>query len=439
MPTDAAPIGPAPATGAPSAGTAGAGPRRPLPRFADDASRYGHYARMRRERPVERDPESGLWHAYRYAEVQEVLGEHTRFSSRTAFAPRPAPGGPGRGGGPEAAGVAGPPLGSFADSLINMDPPRHTRLRALVSRAFTPRAVAALEGTVAELARDLLNAVAPLGRMDVIADLAGPLPVIVIAGLLGVPASDRPLFKRWSDLLVGADGPDPAAGGAGPGGARAHAQAELVDYFRAAVRDKRRRPGDDVLSALLTAQPDGEDLSDAELFGFCTLLLVAGHETTTNLVGNGFLCLLQHPEAADRLRAEPALVPSAVEEVLRFSSPVQAMFRVAAADTELGGRAIRAGERVAAWIGSANRDESVFAEPERFEPARSPNRHLAFGTGVHFCLGAPLARMEGRIVLGEMLRRLRAPRLDPDEAPEWSPGFVRGVKRFPLRFEAIGG
>jgi cytochrome P450 len=402
--------------------------RRPLGRrFADDEERYAHYARQRAQSPVWRDEETGSWHVYRYADVQQVLTNHQAFASHRAF------GQGDRGGGasdPPPPQRPGPML--LAESLISSDPPRHTQLRALVNKAFTPRAVAALEPSIRALAREMLDRLAPTGRMDVMADLARPLPVTVIAQLLGIAVEDRAQFQKWSDDLVGSS--DAAA--EGDPEVRRRAQQALADYFRAVVADKRRRPGDDLISALLAARIDGEALQERELLAFCTLLLIAGHETTTNLIGNGFLCLLQHPEAHARLRADPALAASAVEEVLRFSSPVQALVRRTVKPLRLGGASLPADATVVPWIGSANRDEAVFPEPERFLLTRSPNRHLAFGAGIHFCLGAPLARLEGRLVLQAMVERLRDPELDAQGPLRWSPGFLRGLRRLPVRFRA---
>lgn len=397
-------------------------------RFETEAERFAHYARQRRERPVAQDGDNGFWAVYRYADVQRVLTEHTRFSSQFRA---------GRQAGlapvsPEDRDVENQ-AGALAASLIASDPPRHTQLRNLVNRAFTPRAVLALEATITDLTNELLDAAAPHGRMDVMTDLAEPLPVTVIASLLGIPLDDRERFKRWSDHLVGSS--EEVAGG--DLDARRRAQEELTDYFRAVIADKRRWPGDDLITALLAAAIDGVSLSEQDLLGFCVLLLIAGHETTTHLIGNGFLTLLEQPAALQRLQRQPELVPSAVEEVLRYRSPVQAMGRLAAVDTVLGGEQIRAGERVIAWLGSANRDEAVFPDPEHFDVARNPNRHLAFGHGVHFCLGAPLARLEGRIVMEALVRRLEAPQQESAGDAEFSLGFIHGLRHLPIRFAAV--
>lgn len=364
------------------------------------------YARMRRESPVHRDPAGGPWQVFRYADVQRVLSDHAAFSSRM-------------GGGREHA---------IGASLIAQDPPLHTRMRALVNQAFTPRAVARLQPRIAAIAADLLDRVADRGEMDLVADLAYPLPATVIAELLGIPAADQDRFKVWSDAVVAGG---QAAGGLGYG----EAQRQMAEYFFAILERRRREPGEDLLSALLAAEVDGRRLEPMEMLGFCVLLLVAGHETTTNLISNAALCFSEHPEVPERLRAEPAALPAVIEEVLRYRSPVQVMFRTVVGEVRLGDRVLRAGDRVAAWIGSANRDEEQFPDAARFDPARSPNRHLAFGHGVHFCLGAPLARLEAAEALGALLRRCRDVRLAPGTVlqPVVST-VVFGPRQLPLRF-----
>ncbi len=373
------------------------------------------YRMMRTSVPVARVPQGGMSLVFRYDDVQRVLSEHATFSSQA----RP------QGQMPQH------PLGA---SIISTDPPRHRQLRGLVSQAFTPRAVARLEPRIAEIVEQLLDEVVDRGEMDVIEDLAYPLPVIVIAELLGIPPADRATFKQWSDAVVtgarGAPGTDGLA-------QRAALQAEMNAYFARMIEERRRDPRDDLISGLLAAQIEGEHLSEMELLGFCSLLLVAGNETTTNLIGNAIMCFDEQPEAMERLRAQPALLPSAIEEVLRYRSPVQAMFRWVASDTELSGETLRQGERVIAFIGSANRDETQFPEADQFDIERTPNRHLAFGQGIHFCLGAPLARLEARIALRAMLERLRAIERVPGVELEALGGLVVfGVRNLPITFRA---
>ncbi len=365
------------------------------------------YAQMRREAPVARHPERGTWMVFGYGDVQRVLSDHAAFSSRM-------PGG----------GHA------IASSLIGQDPPHHTRLRALVTQAFTPRAVALLQPRIEAIVAALLDAAAARREVDLVADFAYPLPATVIAELLGIPAEDQLEFKRWSDAVV--------AGGGPAGGAGFHAaQQEMAAYFHRVLTERARRPGEDLISGLLAARLDGRSLEPMDLFGFCVLLLVAGHETTTNLLANAVQTLDEHPAVQSRLAADPAALPAAIEEVLRYRSPVQVMFRTAARDVELHGCRIGAGERVAAWIGSANRDGAQFPDPDAFEPARSPNRHLAFGHGIHFCLGAPLARLEARIALGALLGRFPELHLLPGSALEpVESTVVFGPRRLPVALSA---
>ena len=369
------------------------------------------YAVMRDHQPVFQQGEYGPWHVFRYDDVQRVLSDFETFSSQE-----------GRGG--------ADPLGV---SIISLDPPRHRQLRTLATQAFTPRAVAQLEPRIRAITNELLDVVQEQGHMDVIADLAYPLPVIVIAELLGIPAADRERFKVWSDAIVQGGQSEALAEAQAAMGANWYS--EMVDYFHHTIQARRQEPRDDLISALIAAQVDGQSLTMQELIGFCILLLVAGNETTTNLIGNTLLCFDEFPEAEAHLRAAPEGLPTALEEVLRYRSPVQMMYRVAIKDAELSGQRVPAGSPMIAWIGSANRDGRQFPEPDRFDIARTPNRHIGFGYGIHFCLGAPLARLEARVALTELLRRLRDLRRVPGVALEPLGGnIVYGVQRLPMTF-----
>ena len=374
---------------------------------------FPHYERMRETAPVFHDDHSGSWHVFRYDDVQRVLSEHARFSSRMG------------GDDPSETGQL------FASSLITADPPRHRQLRSLVTQAFKPKAVDGLAPRISQLTEELLEGIASLGTADLIQELAYPLPVIVISELMGVPADDRDRFKHWSDVVVsqtrsGAVNEDQHL-----------TNVEMTGYFLDLIEQRRSRPGNDLISNLLAAEIDGQKLSVAELLGFCSLLLVAGNETTTNLIGNAVLCFTEVPGTMERLRQEPSLLPQAIEEVLRFRSPVQSMYRVTVADTTLGDVQIPAGAPLVAWIGSANRDERQFERPARFDVDRSPNRHLAFGHGIHFCLGGPLARLEARIALEGILSRLPGLALAPGSRLErMDSTIVYGLKALPASWQA---
>jgi cytochrome P450 len=371
---------------------------------------FPRYEEMRRSEPVFLDEESGLWHVFCYDDVQRVLSEHATFSSRMG------------GTNPSETGQL------FAASLVNTDPPRHRQLRSLVTQAFTPRSVEALGPRISAITDELLDSAVAAGSMDLIEDLAYPLPVIVIAELMGIPAEDRNRFKQWSDAIVAYTRP----GAEQPGGAHQ----EMAGYFLDMIEQRRRQPGEDLISLLLAAEIDGQKLSVAELLGFCALLLVAGNETTTNLIGNAVLCFTEAPGTLERLAAEPELLPHAIEEVLRYRSPVQSMYRIAAADTTLRDRQIPADAPLVAWIGSANRDAEQFPDPDTFDVGRSPNRHLAFGQGIHFCLGAPLARLEARIALQAVISRLPGLALAPDAKLErMDSTIVYGLKELPVRWQ----
>jgi len=359
---------------------------------------------MRNEKPVYFDEQHRVWNVYRYEDVQRVLSDYTAFSSNFG-------------------GASAMPLDS---SLISTDPPRHRQLRSLVTQAFTPRTIELLEPRIRAITDQLLDEVAGTGAMDVVQQLAYPLPVIVIAELLGIPIEERDQFKKWSDAIVH-----------GVGEGQVNPQREMGDYFMRLIEERRRTPKQDLVSALLKAEIDGEKLTIVELLGFCVLLLVAGNETTTNLITNAILCFDEHPDALAHIQSDPSLLPGAIEEVLRYRSPVQSMFRSAIADTKLGDQTIQAGQRVVAWIGSANRDETQFPHAEQFDIRRTPNRHIAFGHGVHFCLGAPLARLEAKVVLRAMIERLPGLHCEAKQTLDPLPSsIVYGVRRLLVHFDA---
>jgi cytochrome P450 len=382
---------------------------------------FPRYRFMRETNPVYFDPQYHFWQVSRYDDVARVLSEYTSFSSEMGSA-RFSLNFEGDQGGEDSAGDQGDdPMSS---SMFNMDPPRHRQLRNLVTQAFTPRSIAQLSGRITTITNTLLDQVAATEHMDGIDDLAYPLPVIVIAEMLGIPQEDREQFKLWSDAVVGAS----ESGNGNP-------QAEMSNYFLDMIQQRNRERKDDLISALLDAQINGQHLNQREFLGFCILLLVAGNETTTNLIGNALLCFDEHPEVMEQLRAEPELLPGAIEEVLRYRSPVQFMYRRVVADVTLRGSHLRANQMVLALIGSANHDEAQFSNPESFDIRRAPNRHIAFGQGTHFCLGAPLARLEAKIALTLLLERfddIQRVRSVPLEAT--GADFAYGVKHLPITF-----
>ena len=316
-------------------------------------------------------------------------------------------------------------------SMLRVDPPDHTRLRSLVSRAFTPRTVESLRGRVECIVEQHLDAVADQGGMDVIASLAYPLPVIIIAELLGIPAEDHAKFKHWSDeailgMGVSTDDDNRRA---------RQAQRELRAYLEGIASVRRREPREDLLSAMLAAEQDGDRLTASELYETCELLLIAGHETTTNLIGNGLLALLQNPEQFETLRRDPSRIEHATEELLRYDSPVQATTRIVTEDTELGGKEIKAGQQLALLIGAANRDPEQFRDAERLDVTREDTKHAGFGHGIHFCLGAPLARIEAPTAFRAMIERFPDMKLDETITPRYKPNIIlRGLEQLPVRF-----
>jgi hypothetical protein len=352
---------------------------------------FPYYARLRRWDPVHREPD-GSYFLTRYDDVVAVYQDHHRFSSdkRVEFAPKFG---------------ASPLYEHHTTSVVFRDPPDHTRIRKLFAPAFTPRALAALEPRVERLVDGLLDRAAARGGLDVVEDFAAALPVALIGDMLGVPGDERGPLRGWSLAILGALEPAPGADRLGAGN---RAVEEFKDYLRRLVADRRRRPSTDpgeILSALLAAEDAGDRLTELELLHQCIFLLNAGHETTTNLIANAVVSLLEHPAEHARLRAAPGLLASAVEELLRYQSPNQLGNRRVVADVEVAGVPMPAGTLVTLGIGAANRDPAQFPDPDRLDLARAPNRHLAFITGIHACAGMWLARMEGRVAIGRLVAR----------------------------------
>jgi cytochrome P450 PksS len=334
---------------------------------------------------------------------------------------------------------AEPPLLTLLSRhMLNADGARHMRLRALVNKAFTTRMVEQIQEQIESVAHKLLAAVQAKGATDLIEAFAFPLPIIVIAELLGVPARDRNRFRAWSNALV-APTPDSARNQQKLNKSR-QLMEDFTSYLRAIFAARRAQPRDDLISSLLAAEEAGDVLSEDELFSMILLLIVVGHETSVNLIGNGTLALLQHPAAWRQLQSDPSLLPSAVEEMLRYDCPVErAPMRYAAEDVELGGVTIRRGDAVSVVLGSANRDPAHFAAPDTFEITRDPNRHLAFGHGIHYCLGAALARMEGRIAMQALMTQMPNLHLAiPDSQLRWrTHPIMRGLQRLPVAWTLL--
>lgn len=314
-------------------------------------------------------------------------------------------------------------------NMLTVDPPDHTRLRRLASKAFTPHTIEGLRPRIQQIADELLDAVQERGRMDLITDFAYPLPMTVISEMLGIPAADRNQFREWTRQLLSASLDPNQADNVGA------VLDKFVDYIKTLLSDKRAHPGDDITSGLVQAYDEGDQLSENELISTIWLLIVAGHETTVNLIGNGILALLQHPEQMRLLRSDPSLLPSAVEELLRYAGPVIIGSRLAAEDLTLHGKEIRKGEMVLVSLAGANVDPHHFSNPEALDITREENEHLAFGKGIHLCLGAPLARLEGQIAFGTLLRRL--PHLRLAVAPEqltYNRSTLRSLTSLPVLF-----
>ena len=366
------------------------------PRFISDP--YPLYARLRAE-GLRRDPLMQFWIATRYDDVAAVLRDPRFVRDVNKFIPADVS----RERLPAAIRSELCPIPEhLSQTMLLQDPPRHTRLRALVSAAFTPRAIADMHGRIQQISDELLDAVAARGEMDLIGDFAYPLPTIVIAEMLGVPIKDRDKLKVWSDEVSGLLTTTSTLAEDVRGAA---AMSALHHFFSATVAARRARSDNSLLSALVSAEAAGEKLSEMELYSNAILLLAAGHETTTNLIGNGIFALLQNPEQLRKLRDDSGLMPAAIEELLRYDSPAQWTGRTANEDVELHGTRIKRGEMIILGLGSSNRDPKYFSDPDRLDLARADNRHLSFGAGIHFCLGAALARMEGAIAIGTLLRR----------------------------------
>ena len=374
---------------------------------------FPFYAEIRERLPLMKDPQSGAWMILDYDGVKSALTAHQQFSSEMKHAGR---------GNPE--------------WIIFMDPPRQQRLRGLVSRAFTPKAIAELEPLIREISRRLLRKVAKRGEMELVEEYAAPLPMMVIAEMIGIPAGDWTRFRRWSDTILKLSYTVKADAQADEAITDyASLKGEMHPHLRAVIEERTAVPEDDLMTRLVQAEVDCQRLTESEIIGFIELLIVAGQETTSNLIVNAVLCLSEFPEQRARLKAEPALLGSAIEEVLRYRSPVQWLFRATTCDVEMHGQTIPKGALVIPLVGSANRDPRQFADPELFDVGRSPNAHIGFGHGVHFCLGVELSRLEARVALPDLMEHLGE--IEVDAGAAWEPRsalHVHGPARLPIRF-----
>ncbi|UYN96839.1 MAG: cytochrome P450 [Enhydrobacter sp.] len=395
---------------------------------ATNANPFPEFARLRDGDPVHWSPAMKAWIITRYADVRQVALNNRQISADRLtpfFKANPEY----RRGGIES-------LVRYLNHwMVFRDPPDHTRLRRLFNKAFTPTSVENLRPNIEDIVARLIDGMQTKARrgesVDYIADFAYPLPASVIMDLLGVPRADLDRVKIWSDdiaLFIG------SAQVAGNKYLRAETGAKAMSgYFRDLVEARTAAPRDDMISKLVLARDEADALSTDEIIGTCILLLFAGHETTTNLIGNGFLYSMKHRGQWERLVAEPSLAAPAVEEYLRYDGPSGAIARVASGDIEMAGKTIRAGQRVFAFVNSANRDPEAFDDPERFDIGRPQNPHLTFGHGIHFCLGAPLARLEAQIAAVRLAERAPGIRLIADGAPEWHDSLIlRGVKSLPV-------
>jgi len=405
-----------------------ADPSRPAVSFPDAlASRerwlepFGWYREMRADSPISYDADRELWDVFRYADVKYILDNDSLFSSDPSNMP---------GFAEEIADAEGEPPPVF-DTMLFADPPAHGQLRGVVEEFFRPRAISEQADQITQLTEGYLDDAGK--EFDLVSEVAYPMPVDVIAMMLGVPTDDRAQFKQWSDTLIKRPTAKTQAAMEAFQQRQQETQREMSEYFAELIEARRAEPQDDLITAILDAEVDGHRLSEREIIGFCTLLLVAGNITTTNLITNAMRCFTAQPGLLDELRSGDTPVSTAIEEALRYRSPVQALFRVTTESVDLGGREIPAGEGVVAWLGAANRDERAFDRAEEFVPDRQPNQHLSFGYGTHYCLGAPLARLEAKITIESLLDRFeRIEPVDTDLQPIRS-SFIYGVEEYPLR------
>lgn len=362
------------------------------------------YEKLREERPVHLNERPRFWTVSRFTDVQDALRDWSVFSS--------------------AAGITLDGFAGFKPMVIMMDPPRHSELRKVVLSAFASKKIAGQEESIRRTAQYLLADIDDTAEIDLVAQFTAPLPIMVIAEMLGVDPADRELFKTWSNGIM--------ATAAGDYESLQRNYEQIFAYFADVIAKRRRQPREDLASALVSADIEGVRLAADEILGFCALLLIAGNETTTNLLGNALLLLGQHAGARAEIVADVSLLPSGIEEVLRFEGPVPTLARTTTRDVELHGQVIPAGEKVLLLLAAANRDPREFDDPDRFDIHRSPNRHIEFGSGIHFCMGASLARLEAKLALEELLRRYPTYRITASDIAYFNTPSIRGPVRLPV-------
>lgn len=389
------------------------------------ANPYPTFANLQTDAPVLWSPKGDYWLVSRYNDAHEILGDlhfekgvrrYKQIDMIAKFLPNGHAMTAGRG-----------------KTMLHANPPDHTRMRSLVNKAFTPARINGMRSHIESIANELLDAAEKKSTFDLMADFAFPLPAIVIAEMLGIPPEDRNRFKSWSHSITVALDPNPDMKLFDMAKVL-HAYSELQNYLNPLVQERRRNKKEDLISALVAAEEQGDRLSTEELLSNIILLLIAGHETTTNLIGNGTLALLLHPEQLSKLKASDELLPSAISECLRYDSPVQLVRRIAGEDLQIRDQKIRSGQNVLILVGAANRDPDQFPEPDRFDISRSPNKHLAFGHGIHHCLGSSLAETEGQIALKALLTRVPNLQLASDKWEYKQPFSLRGLKSLTVKF-----
>ena len=398
--------------------------------FSHQHNPYPFYARLREQGPLSHFAWRGIemWLVTTYDDAVAILKDPRFTLDKQKSEPSE--------GGQSSSGKSVPryvPL-TWSRHLLNTDPPDHTRLRALVSKAFTPRMIEQLRPRIQQITDELLDTVQNRGQMDLIADFAFPLPITVISDMLGIPTTHRQQFRAWTQAIVQSQS---AALEPGKEAAGMAAEEEFINYIKTLLASKHGHPDNDLTSSLVQVEEKGDTLNENELISMILLLITAGHETTVNLIGNGMLALLEHSEQMRLLRADPTLLPSAIEELLRYTAPVSLSSpRWASEDIPMHGKVIRKGEMVRCALLAANTDPRQFSDPELLDLLRQENQHLAFGKGVHFCLGAPLARLEGQIAIGTLLRRLPHVRLahDPEQLAWKEAGSLRVLVALPVTF-----